>query len=70
MHLHSTWIGCMSIIPFDEGADMRVFISKLNRVRPHVIYLNPSHSAEGDSPSRPQYIVHPKQYILTLPWII
>ena len=29
-----------------------------------------SPSAEADSPSRPQYIVHPKQYILTPLWII
>ena len=29
-----------------------------------------SPSAEADSPSRPQYIVHPKQYILTPIWII
>ena len=29
-----------------------------------------SPSAEADSPSRPQYIVHPKQYILTPPSII
>ena len=32
--------------------------------------LGGSPSAEADSPSRPQYIVHPKQYILTPLWII
>ena len=51
--------------------DRNVFISLYHATENRVIlrrsttYTSPS--AEADSPSRPPYIVHPKQYILTPP---